>query len=81
MTPPDPRQKAHESAWDDLPYPAVPPHTRRGVEHQVVAVKGTFFAGWDRVGKCVVGTTKCGKKDLMMDRDAGGFPKCKRCWR
>lgn len=25
----DDDQVAHESAWDDLPYPAVPPHTRR----------------------------------------------------
>lgn len=76
----DPYQIAHESAWDDLPYPAVPPHTRRGVTHRVVDITGTFWAGWHRVGQTVIGRTACGKKGLLMDRDAGGFPLCKRCW-
>jgi len=71
---------AHEAAWDALPYPAVPPHTRRGVAHKVVSVEGTLWAGWHRVGMTVVGATACGRRGLVMDRDSSGFPLCKRCY-
>lgn len=74
-------QIAHENAWDQLPYGAVPPHTRRGVQHKVVAIDGTMWSGWGRVGLLVVGRTACGKKGLVMDRGSTGpFPLCRRCY-
>ena len=42
---------------------------------------GVMFAGWHRVGQTVVGATRCGKRDLILDRDAcGPFPLCRRCY-
>lgn len=74
-------QIAHESAWDDLPYGAVPPHTRRGVQHKVTDVHGVMWSGWDRVGQVIDGVTGCGKRHLVMDRGATGpFPLCRKCY-
>lgn len=64
------------------PYPAVPPHTNRGVQHQVIEASGYYasYANWTAGLPLVYGRTKCGKSGLLMDRTAGGFPLCKRCY-
>lgn len=71
-------------AWYDLPYPAVPWATSRGVVHQVVAIYGTMWTGYGTSGTRVVGVTACGagrSGNLELDRDSiSSFPKCKRCW-
>lgn len=69
-------------AWTTLPYPSVPVHTAPGREHKVVAVWGVSWSSHD-YGGYVYGITKCGAGrdgNLLLERSAAGFPKCKRCW-
>lgn len=75
--------EAHEAGVWATPYPAVPPHTREGIEHEMVDVDGPMSNYQNIMGgfPLVVGTTRCGKRDLMVDRRSTGvFRRCRRCY-
>lgn len=66
-------------SFRDVPYPVVPPLTRRGLRHEAVILQGVF---WNRGNSVrVLVDTRCGKKDLTADRrSTEGFPLCKVCY-
>lgn len=75
-------EQARVDAAFAVPYEAVPPQTNRGVQHTVVHVYGFLPSnGGDGLvdTRLVEGRTKCGHDRLLLQRNVGGFPLCRRC--